>query len=70
MYSLWSPAISLNYEFIDTHEQVVKIKKNYPVCDFIILVYIIDSLQAKGLSNYVKMAMTLDHAVTNMMIYS
>ena len=40
------------------------------VCsDFIILVYIIDSLQAKGLSNYVKMAMTLDHAAIPVAVY-
>ena len=56
MYSLLSPTISLNYEFLDIH------KKLPDVCsDFIKLVYFIDSMQAKVWSNYAKMATTLEH---------
>ena len=57
MYTLWSPVISLNYEL--SMSKVVKIKETIDVCsDSIILVYIIDSIQAKGWPDYAKIAMT------------
>ena len=140
MYSLWSPAISLNDEFLDIHDQSRQNIRNYPLCDQIFsyswwrhqmetfcaflaictgnspvtgdfpaqrpvtrsfdvffdlrrnkrlskqwwgwwfetlsrpfwrhcnVIYIIDSIQAMGRSNYTKIAMKLEYDVWEMMV--